>query len=128
MINTIEEFSKLHPLADIVNYDIAEKFGYGMTYRTKTKTTEKFRMHNNRYLEYPFIQPYLEAKDIEGYEFFIIKDGKMYQIMKDEEHENSYKKIKEIEGVSPEIYNDDVFYQKRKEPKCVHEEICKIID
>ena len=43
MINNMNEFIKEHPHAVIVNYDIADKFECGKTYRTSTNKTEEFR-------------------------------------------------------------------------------------
>ena len=112
MINTIEEFAKLHPYADIVNYDAKYLFDYGLTYRTKTKTLERFRKINGKYIEYPNIQPYLDAEDKNGYELFIIHNRKMYQLLKNDDE--TYKIAKELENINPDIYKDDVFYDQRK--------------
>lgn len=43
MINSMNEFIKEHPHAVIVNYDIADKFECGKTYRTSTNKVEEFR-------------------------------------------------------------------------------------
>ena len=73
MINNMNEFIKEHPHAVIVNYDIADKFECGKTYRTSTNKTEEFRKDKKgKYLEYPYIQPYLSLSDLSSYELFII--------------------------------------------------------
>ncbi len=59
MINSIKEFEQKHPYAIIVNYDIAEKFDYGLCYRTQTKRAEVFAKYHGKYITYPSIQPYL---------------------------------------------------------------------
>ena len=127
MINTIKEFSEKHPYADIVNYDAAELFDdYGLTYRTDVKSLEKFRMVRGKYIEYPYIQPYLTLSDKSNYELFIIHNHKMYQLEKGTK-ENTYKIKKEIEDINPNIYKDDVFYgegcNKKIEPRIINEEL-----
>ena len=82
MINTIEEFKNIHPKAVIVNYDIADQFGFGMSYRTTTGSVELFRKVNGKYIKYPYIQPYLNLDNDSLYELFIIYNSKMYQLEK----------------------------------------------
>ena len=40
MINSLKEFENMHPKFVIVNYDIANVFEFGMTYRTETHSVE----------------------------------------------------------------------------------------
>lgn len=112
MINTIKEFAIKHPKAVIVNYDIAGKFDddSGRTYRTSTGKLEYFRKENGRYLKYPQIQPYLNLNDSSAYELFILHNGKMYELEKIDEN---YHIKREVEDINPNIYMDDVFYDKK---------------
>ncbi len=82
MINTIEEFKERYKKAAVVNYDVAKKYGYGLTYRTgKVKhVIEKFRKYKNEYITYPQIQPY--SKLTTNYKMFIIKNNKIYELEK----------------------------------------------
>ena len=41
--DNIDEFIEEHPYSVIVNYDIADKFDCGKTFRTNTKTLEDFK-------------------------------------------------------------------------------------
>ena len=111
MIETIKEFSLKHPHADIVNYDAKELFDYGLTYRTNKNSLEKFRKCNGKYIDYPNIQPYLEANSKSDYELFIIYNRKMYQLIKS--GDLSYKIVREVEDINPKIYMDDVFFDKK---------------
>ena len=109
MINNMNEFIKEHPHAVIVNYDIADKFECGKTYRTSTNKTEEFRKDKKgKYLEYPYIQPYLSLKKIYQLEWW---------------NSNSYKIKKEITNINFDIWYDDVFYAKGKNPTIVNEDI-----
>ena len=112
MINTIKEFTLKHPKAIIVNYDIAGTFDddSGRTYRTTTKTLEYFRKENGKYLKYPQIQPYLKLNENSSYELFILNDHKMYQL---ENINGNYHIKQQIEDINPNIYMDDVFYDKK---------------
>ena len=126
MINNIDDFIKEHPTSILVNYDIANKFDYGITYRTQTKTTEKFRKDNHgKHISYPYIQPYLKLNEISNYELFIIHNGKVYELEKGNST-NSYKIKKEITNINYDISDDDIFYHKAKEPIIVNEPICII--
>lgn len=114
MINSIIEFSKEHKDAVIVNYDISEQFECGMTYRTSTNKVELFRKDKNgKYINYPYIQPYLTLSDSSNYELFIIHNSKMYKLEKSNK-ENTYKIKEELKNVSSNINKDDVFYDKSK--------------
>ena len=112
MINTIKEFAIEHPRAVIVNYDIAGTFDddSGRTYRTSTESLEYFRKEKGRYLKYPQIQPYLKLSDSSDHELFILHNGKMYELEKIDE--NYYIK-REITNINPNLYKDDVFYDKK---------------
>lgn len=112
MINTIKEFALKHPKAIIVNYDIAGTFDddSGRTYRTTTKTLEYFRKENGKYLKYPQIQPYLKLNENSSYELFILNNHKMFQL---ENINGNYHIKQEIEDINPNIYMDDVFYDKK---------------
>lgn len=122
MINNMNEFIKEHPHAVIVNYDIDDKFECGKTYRTSTNKTEEFRKDKKgKYLEYPYIQPYLSLSDLSSYELFIIRNKKIYQL--ELWNSNSYKIKKEITNINFDIWYDDVFYAKGKNPTIVNEDI-----
>ena len=112
MINTIKEFAIEHPSAVIVNYDIAGTFDddSGRTYRTTTKSLEYFRKEKGRYIKYPQIQPYLKLNDSSDYELFILHNGKMYELEKIDEN---YHIKREITDINPNLYMDDVFYDKK---------------
>ena len=112
MINTIKEFAIEHPSAVIVNYDIAGTFDddSGRTYRTSKESLEYFRKEKGRYLKYPQIQPYLKLNDSSDYELFILHNGKMYELEKIDEN---YHIKREITDINPNLYMDDVFYDKK---------------
>ena len=112
MINTIKEFTLKHPKAIIVNYDIAGTFDddSGRTYRTTTETLEYFRKENGKYLKYPQIQPYLKLNENSSYELFILNNHKMFQL---ENIDGNYHIKQQIEDINPNIYMDDVFYDKK---------------
>lgn len=114
MINTIEEFVKEHPNADIVNYDIAEiiKEECGMVYRTSTEETELFRKDKGKYIKYPYIQPYTELGDNSRIELFIIKNHKMYELERGEG--KTFKIKREVENINPDIYKDFVFINRQR--------------
>ena len=119
MINSIEDFKKMHPRAVIVNYDIAEQFDCGMTYRTSTGNVELFRKNSNgKYITYPSIQPYLTLSSESDYELFIIHNSKMYQLELGSK-KNSYKIKSELVNINSSINKDDVFYTKKiwKKPR-----------
>ena len=61
-----------------------------------------------RYLKYPQIQPYLKLNDRSAYELFILHNGKMYELEKIDEN---YHIKREITGINPNLYRDDVFYR-----------------
>lgn len=111
MINTINDFIKEHKYCVIVNYDIADKFGYGLTFRSRGAhgkgSLEIFRKDGNHYIKYPQIQPYLELNDYNQYELFIIHDHKLYKINK---IDDDYFIEREVLNVSDKLYMDDVFY------------------
>ena len=126
MINNMEEFIQEHPKAVLVNYDIASKFDFGEAFRTKTKTVEKFRKDSHRkYIEYPYIQPYLTLSELSSYELFIIHDGKVYELAKGDK-DNSFKIVRELTNINFNIGDDDVFYHPPKEPRIINEPICII--
>ena len=124
MINTIKEFAVKYPKAVIVNYDIAGTFDdeSGRTYRTTTENLEYFRKENGKYLKYPQIQPYLKLNDSSDYELFILHNGKMYELEKIDEN---YHIKREITDINPNLYMDDVFYDKKnlRQPRIQGEEI-----
>lgn len=121
MINNMDEFIKEHNKAVIVNYDIVDKFDCGKTFRTSTKTTEEFRKHKGKYIDYPYIQPYLTLSDSSLYELFIIKNKKVFQL--ELGSNNSYKISRELNNINFDIWDDDVFYKKGKIPKIVNEDL-----
>ena len=123
MIETISDFIKEHPRAVIVNYDIAKKLDYGVTYRTSTGSLEKFRKVNEEYIKFPYIQPYLKLTN-SNYELFIIYQKKMYKLALSNDTTN-YKIDKEVLNVSKGIYNDRVFNDMTnlKTPVIVNEKI-----
>lgn len=126
MINNMEDFINMHPKAVLVNYDIALKFDFGMAFRTKTKTVEKFRKDNHhKYIEYPYIQPYLKLSELSEYELFIIHNKKVYELAKGNK-ENNFKITKELTNINYDISDDDVFYNPPKEPRIINEPICII--
>lgn len=123
MINTIEEFSKEHPKAVIVNYNIAEKFDYGLTYRTSCFSLEKFRKNKGKYIKYPLIQPYLKLSKNSNYELFILLNNKAYEL---ESYNNNYRIKRELTNINPNLFMDEVFFKKAHEPKIMDEEILLI--
>ena len=128
MINNMEEFIEAHPKAVLVNYDIAKKFDYGEAFRTTRRTIEQFRKDNHRkYIEYPYIQPYLKLNELSEYELFIIHDNKVYELAKGSE-ENSFKITREVDNINFNIGDDDVFYCKPRPPRIINEPICIIED
>ena len=124
MINTIKDFIVKYPKAVIVNYDIAGKFDddSGRTYRTSTNHLEYFRKENGKYLKYPQIQPYLKLSENSGYNLFILYNHKMFELEKIDEN---YHIKQEIVDINPELYMDDVFYDKKNlsQPRIQDEEI-----
>ncbi len=119
MINTIEEFIKEHPKADIVNYDTQESLGYGLTFRASTGSVEYFRKDRlGKEIKYPYIQPYLNLSSNSNFELFIIRNSKVYQLERSNK-ENTYRIKKELANVSPLIGKDIVFdeFKRRKEPR-----------
>ena len=124
MINTIKEFAVKYPKAVIVNYDIAWTFDdeSGRTYRTTTENLEFFRKENGKYLKYPQIQPYLKLSENSGYNLFILYNHKMFELEKIDEN---YHIKQEIVDINPELYMDDVFYDKKNlsQPRIQDEEI-----
>lgn len=127
MIETIKEFETLHPKAVIVNYDIADKFGYGITYRTSKNTIERFAKNKGKYIEYPFIQQYLTLENSD-YELFIIYRQEMFKLKKAADGIN-YSIEEKISNVSQSIYMDHVFnlIGNIKEPVVINQEFLKII-
>ncbi len=63
MIKSLEEFNNKYNQAVIVNYDMEVVFDYGVTYRNKTDSLERFRKCKGKYITYPYIQPYLKLED-----------------------------------------------------------------
>ena len=124
MINTIKDFIVKYKKAVIVNYDIAGKFDddSGRTYRTSTNHLEYFRKENGKYLKYPQIQPYLKLSENEDYKIFILYNQKMFELEKIDEN---YHIKQEIVDINPELYMDDVFYDKKNlsQPRIQDEEI-----
>ena len=124
MINTIKDFIVKYPKAVIVNYDIAGKFDddSGRTYRTSTNYLEYFRKENGKYLKYPQIQPYLKLCENADYKLFILYNHKMFELEKIDEN---YHIKQEIVDINPELYMDDVFYDKKNlsQPRIQDEEI-----
>ena len=124
MINTIKDFIVKYPKAVIVNYDIAGKFDddSGRTYRTSTNHLEYFRKENGKYLKYPQIQPYLKLNENADYKLFILYNHKMFELEKIDEN---YHIKQEIVDINPELYMDDVFYDKKNlsQPRIQDEEI-----
>ena len=124
MINTIKDFIVKYPKAVIVNYDIAGKFDddSGRTYRTSTNHLEYFRKENGKYLKYPQIQPYLNLSENADYKLFILYNHKMFELEKIDEN---YHIKQEIVDINPELYMDDVFYDKKNlsQPRIQDEEI-----
>ncbi len=124
MINTIKEFASEYPKAVIVNYDISGKFDddSGRTYRTSTNRLEYFRKENGKYLKYPQIQPYLKLNENADYKLFILYNHKMFELEKIDEN---YHIKQEIVDINPELYMDDVFYDKKNlsQPRIQDEEI-----
>ena len=124
MINTIKEFAVKYPKAVIVNYDIAGTFDdeSGRTYRTTTENLEYFRKENGKYLKYPQIQPYLKLSEDVDYKLFILYNHKMFELEKIDEN---YHIKQEIVDINPELYMDDVFYDKKNlsQPRIQDEEI-----
>lgn len=124
MINTIKDFIVKYPKAVIVNYDIAGKFDddSGRTYRTSTNHLEYFRKENGKYLKYPQIQPYLKLSENSDYKLFILYNHKMFELEKIDEN---YHIKQEIVDINPELYMDDVFYDKKNlsQPRIQDEEI-----
>lgn len=128
MINTLEEFKKEHPKAVVVNYDIADIFDCGMTYRASTGNVEYFRKdYSGKYLVYPYIQPYLTLSDSSSFELFMIHNSKMYELELGSKP-NTYRIKRELENVSSGINTDDVFYatKLRKKPTIISEDIYMI--
>ena len=124
MINTIKDFIVKYPKAVIVNYDIAGKFDddSGRTYRTSTNHLEYFRKENGKYLKYPQIQRYLKLSENADYKLFILYNHKMFELEKIDEN---YHIKQEIVDINPELYMDDVFYDKKNlsQPRIQDEEI-----
>ena len=124
MINTIKDFIVKYPKAVIVNYDIAGKFDddSGRTYRTSTNHLEYFRKENGKYLKYPQIQPYLKLSENADYKLFILYNHKMFELEKIDEN---YHIKQEIVDINPQLYMDDVFYDKKnlRQPRIQDEEI-----
>lgn len=114
MFNNIDDFKKRYPNSIIVNYDIENVHGYGLSYRMSSKRIEMFRKDNGKYLEYPNIQLYstLESTD---YKIFIIKDNRIYELGKSDKP-NHFKKIRELEDVDVNIF-DIIFYSSKKTHK-----------
>ncbi len=111
MIKSINEFSKEHKLAVIVNYDFSKIFDYGLVYRTSTDHVEKIRKNNGKYIQYPYIQQFKKGRDSKV-EVFILYDGKMYLVDRINDDDNSnYKIVKEITNISPDLYKDGIFYE-----------------
>lgn len=121
MINSMNDFINKHPNAVIVNYDIADKFDCGKTFRTSTKKVEDFRKYRGKYIKYPYIQPYLTLSDSSSYELFIIRNKKVFQL--ELGSNNSYKISRELNNINFDIWDDDVFYKKGNTPKIVNEEL-----
>ena len=124
MINTIKDFIVKYPKAVIVNYDIAGKFDddSGRTYRTSTNHLEYFRKENGKYLKYPQIQPSSKLSENAEYKLFILYNHKMLKVEKIDEN---YHIKQEIVDINPELYMDDVFYDKKNlsQPRIQDEEI-----
>ena len=124
MINTIKEFAVKYPKAVIVNYDIAGTFDdeSGRTYRTTTENLEYFRKENGKYLKYPQIQPYLKLSEDVDYKLFILYNHKMFELEKIDEN---YHIKQEIVDINPELYMDDVFYDKKNlsQPRIQDQEV-----
>ncbi len=129
MINTIEEFKERYKKAAVVNYDVAKKYGYGLTYRTgKVKhVIEKFRKYKNEYITYPQIQPYSELNT--DYKIFIIINNKMYELEQGNE-KNTFHIKGEVANVDINMFND-IFYiskMKHKDPTIINENIYRIYE
>ncbi len=114
MINNMDEFINEHPKAVLVNYDFNEKLDYGVAFRTKTKTVEKFRKDkHHKYIEYPYIQPYLRLSELSEYELFIIHNSKVYELAKGNK-EDTFKIVRELTNINFDIGDDFVFYTPAK--------------
>lgn len=121
MINNMNEFINEHNNSVIVNYDIADKFDCGKIFRTSNGTVEDFRKYRGKYIEYPYIQPYLTLNESSSYELFIIKNKKVFQL--ELGGNNGYKISRELNNINFDIWDDDVFYKKGKTPKIVNEDL-----
>ena len=107
MINSIDQFNNKYKPSAVVNYDIANVHGYGLTYKTAPGTVEIFRKDNGKYLEYPNIQPYSRLDDTD-YKIFIIKDNKMFELCNSEK-DGVFKIKSEVTDIDINIF-DDIFY------------------
>jgi len=111
MLNTLEQFRAAFPEAVIVNYDIANVHGYGLSYRTSSERVEIFRKDNGKYLEYPNIQLYSNLKS-DNYKIFIIKNNKIFELGVGDKP-NCFKIEKELKNVDINIF-DRIFYVSKK--------------
>ena len=116
MINSLEEFKKIYPKAAVVNYDIADLHGYGLTYRTNDvkRPIEKFRTYLGRYITYPQIQPYSKLNT--DYKIFIIRNNKMYELEKGSK-ELTFHIKEEVTNVDLNIFTDKFYISKNKHEK-----------
>ena len=126
MIESLEEFNNKYNKAVIVNYDMESVFDYGVTYRNKANSLERFRKDKGKYITYPYIQPYLKLED-NDYSLFIIKNNEMFKLKKGVQ-ENTYIIDSKID-VDINIFNDKFFDKKKiKDPANRSEEPIYIIE
>ncbi len=112
MINSIEQFNDKYKKSAVVNYDIADVHGYGLTYKTAPGTVEIFRKDNGKYLEYPNIQPYSRLENTD-YKLFIIKDNKIFELCKGEK-DGVFKIKSEATDIDINIFRDIFYLSKTK--------------
>lgn len=130
---TLEEFEKTYQHFDMVNYDIASAFGdegYGLVYKTDSNIKgkcERLRKDNsNKYITYPYIQPYITSMN-SNKSLFIIYDGSVYKL-RPSIKENTYEIEYKLDNVDPIIF-DRIFYGGYKlaqDPRIQDEPIYKI--
>lgn len=135
MINNMDEFSKLHDKAIIVNYDFGDIMEYGLVYRTSKHFTdersmEKFAKVNNKYITYPYIQQFQKGED-SNLEMFIIHGHKTYRIERIDKFNptSNYKIVEEMMEITSDFYNDSIFmdmYMKARDPRRINEPLLKI--
>jgi hypothetical protein len=120
MIDNVNDFIKIHPNAIIINYD----YSNGVVYRAKTNTLEAFRKIKGEYIKFPMLQHFQKGRKVQT-ELYIIHKKKLYFLerINPEDSCSNYRKALKLNNISDSFYNDKVFKEKPRVPRCSQDEI-----